>query len=143
MKKPCRCTTTGTSTTWSRAGRRDDPAQQGHRPRRSTATAKPAQLQQWETTVSSTTAPRNCTACKPNIDHLVNVLQLRNLYASEQSEHRNLHLRHDRNDNHIVRELQLWNFHRFLHCRNPSTCHCTTTGVSTPSQNCTMEAQID
>ena len=61
-------------------------------------------------TVSSTTASRNCTACKPNIDHLVNVLQLRNLYVSEQSEH-----------SHVV---------------------CTPTGVSTPSQNCTMEAQI-
>ena len=36
----------------------------------------------------------------------------------------------------IIDELQLRNLHSFLHCHNPSTCCCTTTGVSTVSKNC-------
>ena len=81
-------------------------------------------------------APTNDRDDTRDIDHFVNVLQLQNLYGLlNRLDHGDLPLRHDRDVNHIVRELQLRNFHSFLHCRNPSTCRCTTTGNSTMSKN--------
>ena len=60
------------------------------------------------------------------------------LWFPEQ-DHGNLSLHHDRDVNDLVQicdELQLRNLHSFLHCHYPSTCCCTTTGVSTVSKNC-------
>ena len=56
-----------------------------------------------------------------------------------EQDHGNLSLHHDRDVDDLVQicdELQLQNLHSFLHCHNPSTCCCTTTGVSTVSKNC-------
>ena len=98
-------TITGMSTILSKTGRRDEPAQQGHRPRRRAATAGPAQFsviwtkaavvaqrrawqqqsmqsaQLWELDCGLHECTKHCTICKPNINHLVNVLQLKNLYV--------------------------------------------------------------
>ena len=127
------------STTLSKTGRRDEPTQQGHRPPRSTATAGPAQFSSLldqsscplhndghgnnspcsqrncgSSAVSSTNAPRNCTTCKPNIDHLVSVLQLKNLYVFlNRRTIGYLHLRHDGD----VDDLETRNVHHVAQSR--------------------------
>ena len=96
------------------------PAQQGHRPRSSTATAEPTQFLPSKprqlslhndrhgnnsscsrrncgsSTVSSTTAPRNCTTSKPKYRSPCQCTATgESLGFSEKRDHRNLRLRHD------------------------------------------------
>ena len=92
----CRCTTTGMATTVSMLNG----------------------LQLCELDYLLHDCTEYCRTCKPNIVHLVNVLQLKNLYDFlNRGTKRNLHLRHDRDvDDLDTTELCNW--------------RCTITGMS-------------